>query len=74
MIWPAFTRVPSATPSHSRRPDALDEIAVAGRVEHDELLRRICRDDGRCLHVNRARLQEEPRAAEDGHDGDGAQP
>ena len=28
MISPAFTRVPSATPSHSRRPDALDEIAA----------------------------------------------
>src|SRR5438034_3159709 len=28
MIAPAFTRVPSATPIHSRRPDALDEIAA----------------------------------------------
>ena len=36
---------------------------IAGRVEHHELLRRICRHDGRRLHRLRARLQREPAPA-----------
>jgi hypothetical protein len=59
---------------------AFDAIAalrcgdVAARVQHDELLRRIRRHDGRRLHGDGARLQRKPAAADQRDERESGEP